>query len=65
MTSECLPKVAGPNCYVVKLLPPVTMTDQDIEDTAEALEKVVAMAHQFPGAIWDLGKTLAKHSLTK
>lgn len=60
-----LTQVAGPNCHVVKLLPPVFMTEQDIEDTANAFEQVVAMAHRFPGAIWDLGKTLAKHSLKK
>jgi ornithine--oxo-acid transaminase len=60
-----LTQVSGPNSHVVKLLPPITMTDQDIEDTANAFEKVVAQAHRFPGAIWDLGKTLAKHSMKK
>jgi ornithine--oxo-acid transaminase len=58
-----LTQVAGPNCHVIKLLPPATMSDEDIEDTANAFEQVVALAHRFPGAIWDLGKTLAKHSL--
>ncbi len=58
-----LTQVAGPNCHVIKLLPPVCMSDDDIEDTANAFEQVVALAHRFPGAIWDLGKTLAKHSL--
>lgn len=60
-----LTQVAGPNCHVIKLLPPITMTDQDIEDTANAFEQVVAMAHRFPGAVWDLGKTLVKHSMKK
>lgn len=59
-----LTQVAGPNCHVIKLIPPINMSDQDIEDTAEAFAQVVALAHRFPGAIWDLGKTLAKHSLT-
>ncbi len=59
-----LTQVAGPNCYVIKLIPPIVMSEQDIEDTANAFEQVVALAHRFPGAIWDLGKTLAKHSLT-
>jgi ornithine--oxo-acid transaminase len=60
-----LTQVAGPNCHVIKLIPPVILSDQDIEDTANAFEQVVAAAHRFPGAIWDLGKTLTKHSLTK
>lgn len=59
-----LTQVAGPNCHVIKLIPPITLSEQDIEDTANAFEQVVALAHRFPGAIWDLGKTLAKHSLT-
>lgn len=58
-----LTQVAGPNCHVIKLIPPAIMTDQDIEDTANAFEQIVALAHRFPGAIWDLGKTLTKHSL--
>jgi len=58
-----LTQVAGPNCHVIKLIPPATITDQDIEDTANAFEQVVSSAHRFPGAIWDLGKTLTKHSL--
>jgi len=58
-----LTQVAGPNCHVIKLIPPATLSDQDIEDTANAFEQVVSMAHRFPGAIWDLGKTLTKHSL--
>ncbi len=59
-----LTQVAGPNCHVVKLIPPIVISDQDIEDTASAFEKVVEMAHHS-SAIWDLGKTLAKHSLRK
>lgn len=59
-----LTQVAGPNCHVIKLIPPITMSEEDIEATANAFEQVVASAHRFPGAIWDLGKTLTKHSLT-
>lgn len=60
-----LTQVAGPNCHVIKLIPPATLSEQDIEDTANAFEQVVALAHRFPGAIWDLGKTLTKHSLSR
>lgn len=58
-------QVAGPGCHVIKLLPPLTLSDADIDEVAQAFETVVGMAHRFPGAIWDLGKTLAKHSITK
>lgn len=60
-----LTQVAGPNCHVIKLIPPITLSDHDIEATADAFAEVVGLAHRFPGAIWDLGKTLAKHSLRK
>jgi ornithine--oxo-acid transaminase len=60
-----LTQVAGPNCLVIKLIPPITLSEQDIEDTANAFAQVVAQAHRFPGAIWDLGKTLAVHSIRK
>ena len=58
-------QVAGPGCHVIKLLPPLTLSDEDIEEVANAFETVVGAAHRFPGAIWDLGKSLAKHSLLK
>ncbi|MBS0349814.1 MAG: aspartate aminotransferase family protein [Proteobacteria bacterium] len=60
-----LTQVAGPNVHIVKLIPPITLSEQDIEDTADAFAQVVAQAHRFPGAIWDLGKTLAVHSIKK
>ncbi len=62
---KMLTQVAGPNCHVIKLIPPLTLSEEDIEETVNAFEQVVALAHRFPGAIWDLGKTLTKHSLVK
>lgn len=59
---KMLTQVAGPSSHIIKLLPPITLSDQDIQDTANAFEQVVAAAHKFPGAIWDLGKTLLKNS---
>lgn len=59
---KILTQVAGPSSHIIKLLPPITLTDQDIEDTANAFEQVVASAHKFPGAIWDLGKTMIANS---
>ncbi len=58
-----LTQVAGPNCHIIKLLPPATISEKDIDDVVNAFEIVVANAHRFPGAIWDLGKSLMKHAL--
>lgn len=58
-----LTQVAGPNSYVIKLLPPLTISQQDVDDVVAAFEDIIKDAHQL-GAIWNLGKTLAKHALT-
>ena len=58
-----LTQVAGHNSHVIKLLPPITLTEQDIVEVVAAFDTVVTQAHRFPGAIWDLGKTLVKHAL--
>lgn len=59
-----LTQVAGHDVDLVKLLPPLVITEQDVEDFARALVQVVADCHKFPGAAWEIGMTLAKKALT-
>ena len=54
-------QVAGHGMNVVKLLPPLTITDTDCDWIESAFEDVIADAHKVPGAVWTLGKTLAGH----
>ena len=56
-------QVAGHGMNVVKLLPPLTITDADCDWIESAFEDVVADAHKVPGAVWTLGKTLAGHAM--
>jgi ornithine--oxo-acid transaminase len=58
-----LSQVAGHGMNVVKLLPPLVITEKDKDWILEALDTVIADCHKVPGAIWDLGKTLAGHAL--
>ena len=58
-----LSQVAGPNAHTIKLIPPLNISDEDIENIIHAFEDVVTQAHRFPGAVWGLGKTLAKNAL--
>jgi ornithine--oxo-acid transaminase len=58
-----LTQVAGHGMNVVKLLPPLTLNNQDLEHIIRAFDKTIADTHQIPGSIWDLGKTLASHAL--
>jgi ornithine--oxo-acid transaminase len=58
-----LSQVAGHGMNVVKFLPPLVITEQDVAWIVRACDEVLADCHQVPGAIWDLGKTLATHAL--
>ncbi|MBI2343829.1 MAG: aspartate aminotransferase family protein [Deltaproteobacteria bacterium] len=57
-----LTQVAGHNA-IVKLLPPLTLGDADVEHLLTALRAVIAEAHRFPGGVWDVGMDLAKRAL--
>ncbi|MBI2345565.1 MAG: aspartate aminotransferase family protein [Deltaproteobacteria bacterium] len=58
-----LTQVAGHN-VIVKLLPPLVITPEDVRYFLSAFETVVAACHEFPGAAWDVGKGLAKRAMT-
>ena len=58
-----LSQVAGHGMNVVKFLAPLVITDRDRDWILGALDEVVADCHKVPGAIWDLGKTLAGHAM--
>ena len=56
-------QVAGYGMNVIKLIPPLTLGQDDRAWIARAFDQVIADSHRVPGAIWDLGRTLASHSL--
>jgi len=56
-------QVAGYNMNVIKLIPPLTLTQSDRLWIRDAFDRVIADSHRVPGAIWDLGRNLATHSL--
>jgi ornithine--oxo-acid transaminase len=58
-----LTQVAGHGMNVVKLLPPLVLTQKDRDHIVSSFDKVIAETHQIPGSIWDLGKNLAGHAL--
>ncbi|MGZ8164488.1 MAG: aspartate aminotransferase family protein [Methylobacter sp.] len=58
-----LTQVAGHGMNVVKLLPPLNLTQKDRDHIISAFDKAIADTHQIPGSIWDLGKNLASHAL--
>lgn len=58
-----LTQVAGHGMNVVKLLPPLILTQKDRDNIVNSFDKAIAGTHQIPGSIWDLGKNLASHAL--
>ena len=57
-----LAQVAGHAMPVIKLLPPLVLSDADAAWIEDAFEDVVRESHAL-GAVWDLGRTLAGHAL--
>ena len=51
-----LTQVAGHGMNVVKLLPPLNLTQKDRDHIVSAFDKAIADTHQIPGSIWDLGR---------
>jgi ornithine--oxo-acid transaminase len=59
---KILAQVAGHGSLTIKLLPPLTITDEDCKWIEDAFEATIAAAHK-PSAVWSLGKTLADHAI--
>lgn len=58
-----LSQTAGHDVAVVKFLPPLTISDADRRWIARSVERVIADTENMGGAIWDLGKSLARAAI--
>ena len=58
-----LTQVAGHGLEVIKLIPPLVLTDSDVNWFLEAFDRVAARSHRFPGPIWEVTSRLAKHAM--
>lgn len=57
-----LAQVAGHGLPVIKMLPPLVCSDDDLTWAADAIETVVAESESL-GGLWDLGRQLAGHAV--
>ena len=62
---KILTQVAGHGSHTIKLLPPLTITEDDCNWIAKSFDEVIAASHKVPGAIWSLGKTLVDNAVRK
>src|SRR6476661_5976474 len=62
---KILTQVSGHGSHTIKLLPPLTITQEDCDWIERAFDTVIAGSHKVPGAIWSLGKTLVDNAVRK
>lgn len=58
-----LAQVAGYHLDVIKLLPSLVITEEDVAHIVGAFDQVMAACHRFPGPVWEIGKRLAGSSM--
>jgi ornithine--oxo-acid transaminase len=58
-----LSQVAGHEMYVIKLLPPLCLSQADEDWIVEAFDDVISGCHKVPSSVWGLATTLAGHAL--
>jgi acetylornithine/succinyldiaminopimelate/putrescine aminotransferase len=60
-----LAQVAGHHMDVIKLTPPLVLTEADVDRIGDAVEAVTAACHKFPGPVWEVGKRLSQAVLKR
>ncbi|HEX9035264.1 MAG TPA: aspartate aminotransferase family protein, partial [Streptosporangiaceae bacterium] len=58
-----LTQVAADHMEVIKLLPPLTITDTEVKLFVDAFTDVMDEAHRGSGLMWDFGRTLVKQAV--
>ena len=57
-------QVAGHNVDVVKLLPPLVISDEDVQWFLKGFEDVLIGMHKFPGPAWDVLTDIGRMMVT-
>jgi ornithine--oxo-acid transaminase len=60
---KLLAQVAGHGNHTIKLLPTLTISDEDCAWIEQSFDAVIAAAYHTTGAIWKLGKTLVGNAV--
>ncbi len=60
-----LAQVAGHHMDVIKLLPTLVISEQDVDDVATAFDAVIGACHRFPGPVWEVGKRLSQQAIKR
>jgi ornithine--oxo-acid transaminase len=60
-----LTQVAGHHIDVIKLLPPLVISEEDINWFLRAFEEVMVQIHKFPGPAWDVVIRIGRMNLSR
>jgi acetylornithine/succinyldiaminopimelate/putrescine aminotransferase len=60
-----LTQVAAHGLDTLKILPPLMITEVEVDKFVSALDSVLRDCRKFPGPLWDLGANFIRHSLRK
>ncbi|MFQ6116697.1 MAG: aspartate aminotransferase family protein [Candidatus Bipolaricaulia bacterium] len=60
-----LTQVSGHRVNIIKFLPPLIIGEEEVDYALEALDRVLAKAHRFPGGLWKMGTRLVKGALSR
>jgi ornithine--oxo-acid transaminase len=58
-----LTQVAGHNIDVIKLLPPLILTQADVHRFLDGFEQVMVKLHKFPGPAWEALARIGKFAI--
>lgn len=56
---KILTQVAGHHQEIIKLIPPLNMTEEEVHMIINAFDAVMTQCASFPGPVWSVGKQLA------
>ena len=62
---QVLTQVAAHGMDAIKILPPLMITETEIDLFVTALDMVLDQCRSFPGPVWDLGSNILRHSLRR
>ncbi len=60
-----LSQVSGHRVNIIKFLPPLILTDADVDEPLNAIDKTLEKAHRLRGGLWETGKDLIKAALKR
>lgn len=60
-----LTQVAGHHMDVIKMIPALTLTEQDVDRMTASFDDVIKKCHKFPGPAWEIAKRLSSHAMKR